>query len=199
MRRGDQARQAVLVAALALVLFGVAACGRTGPPPDRYVLGEMPSATSKTLPETGLPVVEVGHVRVPDYLDTTEIMERSGNRLVSSATGRWGERLSVGMTRAVAAALAARLPRAVVTAERPTGRVSHRVLIDVAAFEPRSDHQVVLVAQWTVADETNSAKSSTVQSSEVETMPTAGDGDVAAAMTRAIERLADQIAVAVKR
>ncbi|WP_394365076.1 hypothetical protein [Paraburkholderia kirstenboschensis] len=38
-------------------------------------------------------------VQLPDYLDTTAILERSGNRLIPSSAGWWGERLSVGMTR----------------------------------------------------------------------------------------------------
>ena len=98
-----------------LAFFGAAmcaitACSLSGPPPAEYVLGAMPAATATTLSQTGLPVVEVNRIQLPDYLDTTDILERRGNQLVPSPTGRWGERLSVGITRALTASLAARLP-----------------------------------------------------------------------------------------
>ena len=51
------------------------------PPPAEYVLGAMPAATATTVKQDGLPVVEVKRVQLPDYLDTTDILERRGNQL----------------------------------------------------------------------------------------------------------------------
>jgi len=79
----------------------------------------MPTATAATVSQTGLPVVELKRVQLPDYLDTTDILERRGNQLVPSSTGRWGERLSAGFSRALTGSLAARLPRMIVTATPP--------------------------------------------------------------------------------
>ena len=77
------------------VLSGAAllACSLSGPPPAEYALGSLPAATTKTIPQTGFPIVEIKRVQLPDYLDTTDILERRGNQLVPSPTGRWGERL----------------------------------------------------------------------------------------------------------
>jgi uncharacterized lipoprotein YmbA len=61
-------------------------------------------------------VVEVKPVLVPDYLNVSDILVRRGeNALAPSPTGRWGERLSVGATRALAMGLVRRLPGLVVT------------------------------------------------------------------------------------
>ena len=185
------ARFAVLVAAI----LAMAACSLSGPPPTEYVLGTMPAATPAIVPNTGLPVIEVKRVQLPDYLDTTDILERKGNELIPRATGRWGERLSVGMTRALTASLAARLPRMVVTATPPLERPARQVLVDVAAFEPREDHQVVLVARWTVAD--NRHVLVTEQVSLVEAIAGTDDRAVVTAMSRALDKLAERLAAGI--
>jgi len=191
-RRVRAAPFAVLVAAI----FAMAACSLSGPPPTEYVLGTMPAATPAILPQTGLQVIEVKRVQLPDYLDTTDILERKGNELIPRATGRWGERLSVGMTRALTASLAARLPRMVVTATPPLERPARQVLVEVAAFEPREDHQVVLVARWTVAD--NREVLVAEQVSLVEAIAGTDDSAVVTAMSRALDELAGRLAAAIR-
>lgn len=186
-----------------LAFFGAAMCGTTacslsGPPPAEYVLGTMPAATPTTLPQTGLPVVEVKRIQVPDYLDTTDILERRGNQLVPSSTGRWGERLSIGMTRAVTASLAARLPSMVVTATLPAGRPARQIFVDVAAFESRPDHHVVLVARWTILDGTTRQVLTAGQVSLIEAIGGTDDSAVVAAMSHALEDLADRIAAGIE-
>jgi uncharacterized lipoprotein YmbA len=158
----------------------------------------MPAATETTLPQAGLPVVAVNHVQLPEYLDTTDILERRNNQLVPSPTGRWGERLSVGMTRALTASLAARLPRLVVTAT-PVGRPTRQILVDVAAFESRPDHQVVLVARWTILDGASQQVLTAEQASLVEAISGEGDDAIVAAMSRAVDDLAGRIAAPIER
>lgn len=179
-------------------VFEVAACSLSGPPPAEYVLGAMPAATGTTVPQTGLPVVEVNRVELPDYLDTTDILDRRGNQLVPSPTGRWGERLSVGMTRALIASLAARLPRLLVTAT-PLGRPTRQILVDVAAFESRPDHQVVLVARWNIVDGASRQVLTAEQTSLIEAIGGKGDDAIVAAMSRAVDELADRIAADIER
>jgi uncharacterized lipoprotein YmbA len=190
--------RSVLLVFFAMAGFEMTGCGLSGPTPAEYVLGAMPAATERMLPQTGLPVVEVKRVQLPDYLDTTDILERRSNQLVPSPTGRWGERLSVGMTRAVTAALAARLPRLVVTAT-PLGRPTRQILIDVAAFEPRPDHQVVLVARWTIVDGATQQMLTSEQTSLVETIGGEGDDAIVAAMSRAVDGLAGRVAAPIER
>ncbi len=158
----------------------------------------MPAATETTIPQAGLPVVEVNRVQLPDYLDTTDILERRSNQLVPSPTGRWGERLSVGMTRALTASLAARLPHLVVTAT-PLGRPTRQILVDVAAFEPRPDHHVVLVARWTILDGATRQVLTAEQASLVEAIGGEGDDAIVAAMSRAVDDLAGRVAAGIER
>jgi uncharacterized lipoprotein YmbA len=179
-------------------VFGIAACSLSGPPPAEYVLGAMPAATATTLSQTGLPVVEVKRIQLPDHLDTTDILERRGNQLVPSPTGRWGERLSVGITRALTASLAARLPRLVVTAT-PLGRPTRQILVDVAALESRLDHHVVLVARWTILDGATRQVLTAEQASLVEAIEGTGDSAVVAAMSQGLEDLAGQLAAGIER
>ncbi len=159
----------------------------------------MPAAIATTVPQTGRPVIEVKRVQLPDYLDTTDILERRGNQLVPSPTGRWGERLSVGMTRALMASLAARLPRMVVSATPQSGRPARQILVDVAAFEPTAGHQVVLVARWTITDGAGRQILVAEQTSLVEAIEGTGDSAVVAAMSHALEDLANELAAGIER
>ncbi len=175
-----------------------AACSLPGPPPAEYVLGTIPAATATTVPQTGLPIVVLRRVQLPDYLDTTDILERKGDELVPSATGRWGERLSVGISRALTAALAARLPRMIVTATPPVERPARQVLVDVAAFEARAGHEVVLVARWSITDGAGRRVLVAQQTSLVEPIAGTSDSAIVAAMSRAVEDLADQLAAGIE-
>ena len=185
---------ALLALCWVAAMFGTAACTRSGPPPNEYMLGALPSAKAIAINQTGLPIVELKRLQFPDYLDTTEILERRGNRLVPSASGRWGERLSVGMTRSLTASLAARLPRMAVTATPPVERPAREILIDVDAFEWRDDGQVVLVARWSIADGSGRHIVISQQAALVEAVVGTGDSAVVAAMSHAVEDLAEQIA-----
>jgi uncharacterized protein len=194
-RRGAWSALLSLGAAASLLLVG---CARGGPPPALYVLGAMPPAMTATTSEAGLAVVEVTEVKVPDYLDTTDLIVRSFGRLIPSATGRWGERLSVGMTRALAASLAARLPRMVVTTARPAAP-ARRILVDVEAFEAQSDGSVVLAASWSIASGSSRQTLLAEHSSIAVPLEKRDDAAVVAAMSRAVDELADQIAAGFSR
>ena len=190
--------RAARLAFFSAAMLGLAACSGAGPPAAEYVLGKEPAATVATVSQTGLPVIELEHIQIPDYLDTTDILERTGNRLVPSATGRWGERLSVGMSRALTMSLAARLPQMVVTATPPSERPARQVLVNVAAFESRTDHQVILVARWSIIDGGTRRILVAEQSSLVEPIADDSDGAVVAAMSQAVEHLADRIAAGIE-
>jgi len=83
----------------------------SSPPPSVYVLSAMANPVPGAGSEAGRPVLDLKPVTLPDYLDTTDIFLRDGqNELKSSRTGRWGERLSVGIGRALSEDLTARMP-----------------------------------------------------------------------------------------
>ena len=175
------------------------ACSLSGPPPVAYVLGDTPAAATATTDQTTFPVIQIERVRLPDYLDTTEIMRRKEDQLVPSVTGRWGERLSVGVTRAVIASLAAQLPRMIVTAAPSARPPTWRIFMDVDAFEPRADGQVILVAHWTIVAGSSRQVLKVEQASLIESARGNNDGAVVRAMSRAIERLSDQLVASIRQ
>ena len=184
-----------------LLVLALAACTTAGPPPTSYVLGTPAPVTDQTI-ETlvGRPIVEVKPVLVPDYLDTTDILvRRSDNVVAPSPTGRWGERLSIGITRMLGAGLVRRLPDLIVTTATPVDQPSRQVLVDVETFEVRAgEGVVVLIARWRVLDGQGSR---TLAGERVSLpVPLAGPGDeqVVQAMTRAIDTLIDRIAASIQ-
>lgn len=176
--------------------IALAAC-TSGPPPTLYVLGATASATAKSVSEMRLPVVLVKPVIIPDYVDTTDLVIRNGGEVIPSRTGRWGERLSVGIRRTLTSGLADRLPGMKVTAVQPPERPVRQVLVDVDAFEARTDGLVVLSARWSVMED--SGRGPTLAEHFTGTVPLAGNGDAAivAAMTKAVSDLAERIAVGI--
>jgi len=180
------------------VLLAVA-CSRAAPPPAEYVLGVAPAPGTVMNSVQGRPIVEVRPVRLPDYLDTRDLLTRSDNQIVSSTTGQWAERLSVGMTRAIALSLDARLPNVAVVTTSSVERPTRLVLVDVTAFEARADHQVVLLARWTITDGSGRVSLVSRDAEVVEPIGKMDDAAVVSTMNRAVEALASQIADGIRR
>jgi uncharacterized lipoprotein YmbA len=163
-----------------------------------YVLGESSRSTAGVADESGLPHIELKTVTTPDYLDTTDIIRRTGsNEVVTSPTGRWGERLSLGITRALAIDLARRLPNVVIES-RGVYEPSRRLLVDVERFEIDETGGCTLTARWRVASSDDKVQPNSEQGTFVETMTSKTDAAAVLAMTSAIDQLASQIAVTVQ-
>jgi uncharacterized lipoprotein YmbA len=190
---------------LSLVAFGamglaLSGCGAAGPPPTTYVLGTPAPAANTAEPLSGRPVIQVQRVLMPDYLDVSDLLiRRSANVMQPSQTGKWGERLSVGFRRALADDLGRDLSGFTVTSQQLTDRPSGQVLVDVDAFEPRPDGQVILSARWRLTDGNGARQLAGQNVSLTEQATTAGDAAVVAAMSHVIERLAQQVAASVQR
>ena len=174
-------------------------CGLSGPPPAEYVIGTVPTPARVTIPLTGRPIIEVKPVQLPDYLDTRELLVRRGNQVVASKSGRWGERLSVGITRALAASLAARLRGLTVTTTPPVEQAARQVLVDVTSFEARDNQEVVLVARWSVIDGPGRFTLISEQTALTEPITSTDDSAVVIAMSRALEDLASAIVIGIER
>jgi uncharacterized lipoprotein YmbA len=144
------------------------------------------------------PTLQVQSVTLPDYLDTEDILMRdSAHELKASASGKWGERLSAGMTQALAAALVSRLPAYQLKPPRPTDRLARQILVDVDAFDVWPDGRCALSASWTILQPGATAVAPNRR--EVFLTPSikasaAGDATVVAAMAATIDQLADAIA-----
>lgn len=181
-------------AAMALWLCG---CG-SYPLPKVYVLGEPPTPAAGVSSEAGLPVVELRTVTTPDDVDTTDILRRTGPNLVTaSPTGRWSERVSVGLTQALAADLSRRLP-GVVLATRSAYEPTRRLLVDVKEFEIAPDGRCVLSARWGMTPAGGKSQTWSDQGTFIVAASSRSDAAAAAAMTLATDQLADQIAVTVR-
>ena len=181
-------------AVLCVILAG---CGGTGSGPALYVLAGSTSPANTTTRQAGLPVVEVKPVQLPSYLGSTDLLIRGqGGQIVPSRTGRWGERLSDGLTRALTTDLAALLPRMALTSAPPVDRPSRQVLVDVESFEATLDRGVILVARWTVTDGTVRSTLASERVSIAIPLADTGDAAVVTAMTRAVAELATHVAPA---
>jgi len=186
----------MLVRPLALLIL-VAGCA--GPPATKiYLLGDPPNPAPSASKLSGRPITQLLPVSVPDYLDTRDILVRSGqNEVKASPTGRWAERLSVGLTRALAAALSARLSGADIVVDQPIVPPAQQILVDVEAFEIKSDGQCLLTARWTIAKAGLHVLHSG-RGTFVEQAANDSDAAFASAMTRSIDRLADQVAASTR-
>ncbi len=179
------------VAGATLLLWG---CG-TFPLPKVYVLGDPGPSTPGVADEAGLPHIELKTVTVPDYLDTTEIIRRSAsNEVTASVSGRWGERVSEGITHAMAIELARRLPKFVIES-RGAYEPSRRLLVDVERFEIGDDGRCVLSARWRVTSSGDQVQSDSERGTFIEVAASNSDAAAALALTAAIDRLAGKIAI----
>jgi uncharacterized lipoprotein YmbA len=181
-------------------LMMLAACG-SGPAIRTYVLSSPAAPIPRAVNEVGRPVLDIPRVSVPEYLDSTDMLVRDGqNEMKVSQTGRWGERLSIGVRDALAADLGRRLPRFMVVRTPEAGQ-SIRLLVNVEAFEARSDGTCVLTARWSVAGGDGRTivgdRRNTFITQVVRTADGITDAAVAAAMAGALDQLSDAISVVI--
>ncbi len=181
-----------------LLLLGLLAGCAARPEPRIYVLGTPTEPTPGMRDDLARRVIEIRSVRIPDHLDTTDILLRTGtNGLLASDSGIWGERLSVGITQALTAALARRVPTALVVVH-PPARPQIQILVDITALECRASGDCALTAHWSIlqsrGDPGASQTLAAAQGSFVTHADGPGDSGVVAAISAAIGQLADQIA-----
>lgn len=94
--------------------------------------------------------LEVTRLALPDYLDTRDILVRTGQVVVPSHEGHWASRLSLGATDLVTDTLALRLPDLLVTDEPPALTPTYRIIINVSRLEVTSQGFAVLEADWLI-------------------------------------------------
>ncbi len=186
-------------AAPAAALLALMGCG-SYPLPKIYVLGDPEPEAARPAAPSGAPVIELKPVQVPDYLDSTDIVRRaSANQVVSSPLGQWGERLSVGVTRDLAATLSRRLPGLTIETRASGYAPSRRLLVSVERFEIAPDGRCELAAHWRLTSADGKIQAASEDATFVETAGSGTDAAAAAAMTRALDALAAQLAVTLRR
>jgi len=178
-----------------LLLWG---CG-SYPLPKVYVLGDRAAAVAEVSSTNGLPVVEMKTVQVPDSLDSTDIDRLTGaNQMIASPTGRWGERLSVGITQDLVATLSRQLPQVVIE-NRGAYEPTRRLFVAISRFEISQDGRCVVSARWRLTDAAGKVLSDSEEATFIETAGSGSDAAAAAAMTVALDHLGAQIAMTVGR
>jgi uncharacterized lipoprotein YmbA len=187
---------------LAAVMFLVGCAG--SPLPRTYVLGTPARPDPGVVNEAGRPVIQLATVALPDYLDSSDIVVRNGqNELRPSTTGRWGERLSQGITHALESALARRLPGVLVTHTSTGGQTAVNLLVNVEAFDVHPDGQCVLTARWMTSGgsgqfTTVSQQGTFVTKASGSATGTLPDAAIVSAMATAVDQLADRIAAGLR-
>jgi len=163
-----------------------------------YELGDPAPPAFGVWTENGLPIVELKIVTVPDYLDSSDILRRSGqNEVIASPAGRWGERLSLGLTHSLAAALSARLPTTVITTAF-TSAPRRQIFVDIEKFDIEPDGRCLIAARWQIM--TSDGQIALHEHGTFGTTATATDDPaIAVAMTQAVDQLAAEIARGIDR
>lgn len=140
--------------ALALLCFAFAAgCART-PPPAYYQLSTVDPGAGK-IDAAALAEVEIGigPVRLPDYLDRPQIVNRVGlNRLQIAGINRWAEPLSVSIPRMIRENLATVLHSEKLYHFPWNQAVDYGIPIEIIRFEGVDYRTAHLEAIWSVED-----------------------------------------------
>jgi uncharacterized lipoprotein YmbA len=180
-----------------VLLLCMSACS-SGPPLRTYILTPpLALGPLAPAPASSNERIVVRGVLVPDYLDTTDILLRDGdNEVKLSASGRWSERLSQGLTRALATDLQMRLPAGTVVLDR-SSPAQRQVLINVTSLDLWREGRCALAATWTIVDRDASRAvatgSGTFYSSAMGSTTDVGDARLVEAISRTLGELADAI------
>lgn len=136
-----------------LVVLLATGCGQR-PDPNLYVMAPAPDVPSRAGPAAE-PVVAVARVRLPEYLDRSQLVSRSGsNALVVDDDNRWGEPLSDSVPRVLSENLSHYLPGGrVVTPEEARGqKVPYEYVLALDAYEPDGNGNAVMRGHWLLRD-----------------------------------------------
>jgi len=189
----------ILTLMVAAVLFAVAGCVTT-PPPTFYQLEE-PASTLLSGLERGI-AVGVGPVNVAAYLDRPQIVTRvAAHKLQLSEFNIWAEPLKESISRVIAVNLSNMLQttRVFLLPRRSrTISLSYRVTLDIPRFDGMLGRDAQLVARWTIYR----GRGEDPLMTRVSIIAEASGGEdyesLIAAQNRALRRLSQEIADALK-
>lgn len=185
------------LAALAIVcMLAALAAGCASSPSRFYTLSATatPSAASSKLS------LAVGPVSVPAAVDRPQIVvSTSANQVTLDDFNRWASPLQDNLARVVAENLVALLgtPRVTLFPQALNANVDYRVQIEIRNFESAPGKSASLDAVWTVR-RTKDGKTETGRTSAREKVDDNGYDALAAAHSRGVARLSQDIADAVR-
>jgi uncharacterized lipoprotein YmbA len=173
----------------------VAGCG-SSPPSRFYTL----NAASGTASSASTLSVLVGPVAVPALVDRPQIVVVAGaNQVRVDDFNRWASPLQNAIARVVADNLVAMLgtPRVTLSAQTLTADSDYRASIDVQSFQSALGDAATLDAVWTVR-RAKDGKAETGRTTAREPVAEQSYDALAAAHSRALARLSQDIAAAVR-
>jgi len=185
--------------ALLALVFAAAAlaagCG-TSPPSRFYTLAATatPAATSSTL------FVAVGPVTVPAVVDRPEFVVSTGtNELKLDDFNRWGSPLQDNLARVIAENLVAILgtPRVILFPQQLASDPDYRVAVEIRTFGSTLGKSAAIDAVWTIR-RSRDGKTQTGRTTARENVGDDSYEALAAAHSRAVERLSLDIANAIR-
>jgi len=186
-------RLAILTIVCMLAALG---SGCTSSPSRFYTLSAAatPSAASSKL------AVAVGPVSIPAAVDRPQIVvSTSANQVTLDDFNRWASPLQDNLARVVAENLVAVLgtPRVTLFPQTLNADVDYRVQIEIRSFESAPGKSASLDAVWTVR-RTKDGKTETGRTSVREKVDDSGYEALAAAHSRGVARLSQDIADVVR-
>jgi uncharacterized protein len=187
-------RYHVYLLSIALTMAAMAGCGTSAP--ARFYTVD-PTASLQ-----GAPIhssVIVGPVTIPASVDQPQfVVQVATNRVEVDEFNRWIAPLNDGVARAVAGDLAVTLDTPVVaTAPLANFNPDYRVAIDVQRFESVRGEDALVEAVWTVR-KTASGETRSGRTLARETIQGDSFEAIAAAHSRALARVSDDIATTIR-
>jgi uncharacterized protein len=187
-------RLVTLVAVLTLITF-IGGCAST-PASRFYTLSAAsgPAATSSNVS------IAVGPVTVPAVVDRPQIVVNMGpNQVRLEDFNRWAAPLQNNIARVVADNLVQMLgtPRVTLAVQTLSAEADYRAAIEVQSFQSVPGEAALLDAVWTVR-RSKDGKAETGRTTVRETVQEKGYDALAAAHSRAVARLSQDIAAAVR-
>jgi uncharacterized lipoprotein YmbA len=184
----------IAAVATALLLY---ACGGAEPRIDYYSLASPPAPAASSAPASKL-AIHIGPVTVPEAVDRSPmVVRRDDNRVDIDDRHLWVEPLKNAIPRVLADAIAQELntPNVLTSRQSSTLDIDYRVAIDVQHFES-SAGEVSEDVLWTI----RSSKTNTPRLGRSAVRETAAPGaeGIAAAHSRALARVAHDIAAAIR-
>jgi uncharacterized protein len=194
--------RSALIAAFALAATLASACGPVlAPQRDMtkfYTLSPIDNAAaSEPMPLS----IGIGPINLPAYLDRTEVVTRSGpNEMKVSENNRWAEPLTTNFNRTLTENLSRLLgPRQILQFPWYANNApDFQIEIVVYRFETDSKGNAVLAGKWTIR---NPRDQKMLYSSDMNITEPAGSGDQAgaAALSRALGQLSQEIAATIRQ
>jgi len=182
----------------ALLALAILAAGCSTPAARFYTLSALP-APAPAATASDLSVV-VGPVSVPVAVDRPQIVvSLNTNQLWLDEFNRWASPLASNIARVVAENLVAMLgtPRVALSLQTLSAGVDYRATIEVQRFESAPGEAATLDAVWTVSRGAD-GRSRTGRTTAREAAPDKSYDALAAAHSRAVARLSQEIADAVR-